>query len=197
MDSTSFVGKFEPLKETVKNLKIIGKDDVITEKSKIDVVLQPCNIGNHYRMMWVKKAQMLDSGWCFLILINGKLLGVLQLGSGLKFGSNYVVINSDPVSPFSKYRKLSKLILYVCCTKEILKLVNDLSMWEHLGFTTRVFTNNAISMKYRGLFELTKREEDKKTDYRYCLICHSKKHLDTVQDGLREWVKKYGNNIKE
>jgi hypothetical protein len=196
VNSSSFVGRFEPLKEIVKNIQIIGKDDDITENSTIDVVLYPSNVGNHYRLMWVKKAQMSNAGWCYLVFIDKKLIGLLQLESGLKFGSDYVVIFSDPVSPFSKYRKLSKLILYLCCTREMLKTVNDLSMWEHVGFTTRVFTNNAVSMKYRGLFELTERKEDKTSDYSNILIYHSKKHLETFRDGLKEWLKKYSKDTK-
>ncbi|MDR1197547.1 MAG: hypothetical protein LBK94_00850 [Prevotellaceae bacterium] len=196
VNSGSFVGRFEPLKEIVKNIQIIGKDDEITENSTIDVVLYPSNVGNHYRLMWVKKAQMSNAGWYYLVFIDKKLIGLLQLESGLKFGSDYVVIFSDPVSSFSKYRKLSKLILYLCCTKEMLKTINDLSMWEHIGFTTRVFTNNAVSMKYRGLFELTERKEDKASDYNNILIYHSKKHLDTFRDGLKEWLKKYSKDTK-
>jgi len=196
INTGSFVGSFSPIKEMVKNLKILSKDDEITENSEIEVIQQPTFIGNHYRMLWVKKAQMLDSGWCFIILVDKKLLGILQLGSGLKFGSNYCIINSDPVSPFSKYKRLSKLILYLCCTKEMLKTINDISMWEHTGFTTRVFTNAAISMKYRGIFELTERKEDKTSDYKNILIYHSKKHYSTYRDALKEWLKKYENDIK-
>jgi hypothetical protein len=195
-NSASFVGSFEPLKEIIKNIKIFGKNDEITENSKIDVVLYPSNAGNHYRMLWVKKAQMTSAGWCYLVFIDGKLLGLLQLESGLKFGSDYIIIFSDPVSPFSKYKRLSKLILYLCCTKEMLKTINDISMWEHTGFTTRVFTNAAVSMKYRGIFELTERKEDKTSDYKNILIYHSKKHYNTYRDALKEWLKKYKNDVK-
>ena len=195
-DSASFVGSFEPLKEVIKNIKIIGKEDVITEKSTIDIVLCPLNVGNHYRMLWVKKAQMTSAGWCYLVFIDKKLIGLLQLEAGVKFGSDYVVLYSDPVSPFSRYKRLSKLILYLCCTKEMLKTINDISMWEHMGFTTRVFTNAPVSMKYRGIFELTERKEDKNSDYKNTLIYHSKKHYETYQEALKEWLKKYKNDIK-
>ena len=196
LKSASFVGRFEPLKEIVKNIRIFGKEDDISENSKIDIILYPTNIGNHYRLMWVKKAQMTSAGYSYLAFIDGKLIGILQLESGLKFGSDYVVIFSDPASPFSKYKRLSKLILYLCCTKEMLKVINDISMWEHIGFTTRVFTNAAVSMKYRGLFELTERKEDKNSDFKNVLIYHSKKHFETYNEALKEWLKKYKNDLK-
>lgn len=196
VDSESFVGSFEPLKEIVKNIKIFGKDDEITENSKIDIVLYPSNVGNHYRMLWTKKAQMTSAGWCYLVFIDEKLIGLLQLESGMKFGSDYAVIFSDPVSPFSKYKRLSKLLLYLCCTKEMLKTINDISMWEHTGFTTRVFTNEPVSMKYRGIFELTERKEDKNSDYKNILIYHSEKHHKTYRKALKAWLKKYKNDIK-
>jgi len=196
INTKSFVGCFEPLKEDVKNIKIFDKDDEISEKSEIDVVLYPSKVGNHYRMLWVKKAQMSNAGYSFLVFINKKLVGVLQIESGMKFGSDYAVIFSDPVTPFSKYKRLSKLILYLCCTKEMLKTINDITMWDHIGFTTRVFTNDAVSMKYRGLFEMTERKKNKNSDYRNILIYHSKKHFQTYKEALKEWLLKYRNEIK-
>jgi len=193
----TFVGTWEPLKEIIKNIKIIAAEDEITEKSVIEIVQQPAGVGNHYRLLWVKKAQMTDSGWCFLIMIDGKLIGVLQLLSGIKFRSDLILINSDPAAPTSKYSKLSKLVLFLCSTREMIDRINDLSMWQHEGFTTRVFSNNPMSMKYRGIFDLTERNECKDGDYKFKLIYQNRKNIfSTTRDALAEWVKRYGKQYK-
>lgn len=187
----TFVGSFQPLKEKIENYKMIGYEDIITENSKIEIKKVSTYVANHYRMMWVKKAQMLDSGHAFLLFVDGKLIGVLQLADALKFSSDLIVINSDPACPHSRYRRLSKLIIFLCCTQEMLKMMNDLSMWEHTGFTTRVFTNEPVSMKYRGLFDLAERAEDKEGNYKFKLIYQNRnKIFPTLAEALKAWVKK-------
>lgn len=160
-DSSRFVGRFNPLREENKSLKIITAEDEIREDSEIQIVKAPSTIGNHYRLMWVKKAEMSDAGFTFLVLCDKKLIGILVVEDAMKFGNELAVIFSDPAAPTSKYKRLSKLIINLCCTKTFLEMFNDLTMWEHTGFTTRVFSNNPVSMKYRNLFDLAKREEAK------------------------------------
>lgn len=188
-----FVGRFNPLKEDPKQYPVISLEDEITEKSEIQMVPVSGAIGNHYRLMWVKKAEMSDSGNTYLFLIDGKIVGLLVAVDGLKFGTDLCVIFSDQAAPTSRYKRLSKLILNLICTKEFLTFFNDKSMWEHEGFTTRVFTNNPISMKYRGLFELNKRVEQKEGNYKYSLIYQNRKNIfETYRDGLKAWLKKDG-----
>ena len=191
-----WVGTFKPLKEEVKNYPIIGPDDEITENSEIKIAKVKSAITNHYRLMWVKKAEMLDSGYAYLVFCDGKLIGVMQLLSALKFGTDLCVINSDPAAPTSKYTRLSKLMLYIICTQEVLDMINEESMWQHEGFTTRVFSNAPVSMKYRSLFKLTDRKEDDGF-YEYCLIYQNRdKILPTIKDGLKAWLSKDGKLTK-
>ena len=166
----TFAGSFSPLKETAKNIPIIGIGDEIKRNSRIDFIPQTSAVGNHYRLMWIRKAQVSDSGRSYIILIDGKLIGMAQICSALKFGTDLAVIFSDPAAPTSRYKRLSKLILNLICTKETLADLDEHYLWEHKGFTTRVFTNNHVSMKYRGLFDLDKREMDNGSDYKYKLI---------------------------
>jgi hypothetical protein len=189
----TFVGRFTPLKEEVKKYRTIGEKDVITDKSVVQMIPVKGNIANHYRMMWVKKATMTDGGFAFLVVIDGAVVGVAQVSDGLAFGSDYAVIFSDPACPYSNYKRLSKLIVQVICTKEFLKMFNDMTMWEHTGFTTRVFTNEPVSMKYRGLFELADRIEEKEGNYKYKLVYQNKTNIEkTYQSALQKWLKKDG-----
>lgn len=194
-EAEKFVGSWIPLKEKIKNIPIISEQDTITRKSKIQVIPQPMPVINHYRLLWVKKAQMTDMGRGYIVLIDGKIIGIIQIASGLKFGSDFVLINSDPAAPTSKYLRLSKLILMFICTKQLLKDFNEYTMWKHTGFTTRVFTNSNVSMKYRGLFKLEKREFDTSSDYKYKLIYHNRDKLaPTYKSALINWIDKYGKD---
>lgn len=187
-----WVGAWSPIKEKVMKLPMIDRNDVITVNSKIEFI--PCNsqVANHYRLLWVKKAEITDSGHAFIILVDGKLIGVAVIADSIKFGTDWAVIYSDPACPHSKYKRLSKLIIYLICTQLTLKLINDKAIWEHKGFTTRVFTNEPVSMKYRSLFELTERSEDEEGNYKYKLIYKSKKIFQSYEEALREWLKKDG-----
>ena len=193
-----WVGRFEALKEEPKNIPIISLNDEITIKSKVEVVPVSGKLANHYRLMWVKKAEMTDMGSPFLILIDGKLVGMFVLDSGLKFGTDLALIVSDPSAPTSKYKRLSKLVLYIISTEQMLKQFNDITMWEHEGFTTRVFTNAPTSMKYRSLFKLKERTEEVEGNFKYKLIYQNReKIMPTLKAGLTTWLQKDGKHIYE
>ena len=89
-------------------------------------------------------------------------------------------------------------MLHICCTQEVVDIMNEKSMWEHAGFTTRVFTNAPVSMKYRSLFDLKEREEDEEGNYKYKLIYQNKRKIaPTIKEGLKNWLKKDGKQLIE
>lgn len=94
-----WVGQFEPLKEEIRNYPMMGPEDTIKEDSEVNILRVPVPVANHYRMMWVKKAQMSSAGYAYLVFVDKKLLGVLVLDSALKFGTDLVALYSDPVVP--------------------------------------------------------------------------------------------------
>lgn len=193
----SWVGRYEPLKEEVKNYPMIGKDDVITARSEVRLMKVKGTVSNHYRMMWVKKAEMSDGGTSYLVFVDGKLAGCLQLQSGMTYSSPFISIFSDPSCPFSRYERLSKLIMNICCTRETLEMFNEESMWLHEGFTTRVVTNAHSSMKYRGLFKKTDTKPMDSGNYKNSIIYQNKdKIFKTYKDALIHWLNKDGKFLQ-
>jgi len=144
--------------------------------------------------MWVKKAEMKSAGTAYLVVINGVVAGVLQLMSGMTYGHQMCVILSDPAAPSSRYKKLSKLLIMICSTHEMLDMFNEKCMWEHTGFTTRVFTNAQSSMKYRGLFELASKKKVE-GNYKWALVYQNKTPLLTYKEALSNWVQKHGQDV--
>ena len=196
-DTDSFIGRFEPLKSVNPKLPIINKNDVISEKSRIEIIPVPTTIGNHYRILWVGKARMTSGGNCYLIQIDSKVVGLLQIESPLAFGQSNAIIFSDPAAPTSRYKRLSKLILHLCCTETFLKVINERFLWPCEGFITRVFTNHEVSMKYRNLFEITTKEIDKDGNFKYRIMYKNKKLFIDYPTALNEWLKKDGKQLCE
>jgi hypothetical protein len=192
----TFVGRFSPVKEQTKDYKIISANDILTENTEIEILKVSPKIANHYRLMWVKKADMSSSGHSFLLFADKKLIGVLTLVEGLKLGHDLVVIFSDPCTPTSNYKRLSKLIIYLASTWEVINMVSEISMWEHNGLTTRVFTNEPVSMKYRGLFDVAERKEEKEGNYKYKIIYQNRKNIfKTLKEAYLVWLKKYKKDV--
>lgn len=187
----TFVGSFEPLKEEFYAFKMISEKDEITENSVVNIMRVKSTISNHYRLLWVKKAEMADTGIPYMIFVDGLMIGLVVLMPGIQFTHDMAVILSDPATTTSRYKRLSKLILYIACTREMLDRFNEDTMWEHNRFTTRVFTNDSVSMKYRSLFELKERRDDASGNYSNILIYqNADKILPTFTEGLKEWLKK-------
>lgn len=90
-----------------------------------------------------------------------------------------------------------RLVIMLTCTQDTIEEINRASMWSHEGFTTRVFTNNPVSMKYRGLFDLHQRKEAE-GDHKYCLIYQNRRKIYSSRtEALKEWVKKYATDATE
>lgn len=183
------------LRETQPKYKLIGFSDVITEKSKVIINVLNGYIANHYRLLFVKKAEMTRGGVPFGVFIDGKLIGILQLNSGIAFKQTSIVIFSDPAVPFSKYKRLSKLLVYLCCTKELMLVMDELFLWTHNKVGTVAYSNADVSMKYRDMFELTHRKKAEDTShFRNKLYYENKEKIfDTYSDALAAWVKKHSN----
>lgn len=72
-------------------------------------------------------------------------------------------------------------------------------MWSHKGFSTIVFTDYDVSMKYRGLFELKKKEVLKGSNkYKNKLTYQNQsKIFPTRKDALLFWLKKESKHINK
>lgn len=93
---------------------------------------------------------------------NDKLFGVLafkQVGPHYREFADLYMVTDFCIAP-SIYKRLSKLILCVALSKEIKQIAEAEFQYPIKKIFTTVFTEKAVSMKYRGLFELFNRKED-------------------------------------
>jgi hypothetical protein len=83
-------------------------------------------------------------------------------------------------------------VLYILLTNEVLQRVNRKTLWDHIGYTTKVYTDDPVSMKYRGLFDLAKRKKGKHLAYE--LTYSTKKMVgSTIQEAYIRWWDRYGD----
>lgn len=197
INNNKWVNTKETLKEKQSKIKLIDINDNISRNSKIEIIKCNQDVASHYRIMWVKKANIKQGGSNYLIFIDKKLIGCVVMSSGVQFSIDFATIFSDPVTPTSKYKKLSKLLIYIICSKPFLKMYNDETLWEHTGFTTAVFTNYEKSMKYRGFFKVKEKKVIKENRYKYKLIYQNKdKIFPSYKAAICQWLDKYKNDIK-
>ena len=121
---------------------------------------------------------------------DNRLLGVLAF----KIPSKYYKTLADGfmiadfcVGP-SIYKRLSKLVLCVALTAEVKEILEaEFQYPVHRIFTT-VFTEKAVSMKYRGLFELFNKKEDGSA-----LNYVAAAGRWTLKEAFEFWKEKYGD----
>ncbi len=121
---------------------------------------------------------------------NDKLLGVL----GIKKVSPYYRSLADVymVADFcvgpSIYKRLSKLVLCVALTTDVKKILEAEFQYPVKKIFTTVFTKKAVSMKYRGLFELfNKKEKGDALNY----VAETGRW--TLKEAFEFWKEKYGD----
>lgn len=185
--ATRALQRNDRMRETRKHYDVVGPKTEFTAKSKVELIPVSTNVANHYRLLWTKKADMVSMGTPFLATVDGAVFGVVVMDSGQTFSSPYARIISDVASTHTRYRKLSKLILAMILSEEFMRLVNDKFVYEHTGYTTTAFSDQPVSMKYRGLFDLAERKNG--TAKKYALIYRtSKLRHKTLKAAFKSWL---------
>lgn len=123
-----------------------------------------------------------------------------------------VYLLSDFPVDSSKYLRLSKLVVAAAKSTEAQQLLVKYGKRPYRSFTTTAFSNNPVSMKYRGVLQLLKREENKayQSDYAdnlpegdtyysrpWNLQYGDLLGTQTCNEILQEWKKKHGKAVKK
>src|SRR5699024_7379982 len=135
----------------------------------------------------------------FAVLVDGIVVGsfALMKPNGLVNFDKYIqtpsiyLLSDFPVAN-SKYGRLAKLILYAALSKEVKLICEELERGRVYSMITTAFTENPVSMKYRGIFDLlTRNESDEDELGKYKLNYGQSLGNWTLQEGLEIWKKKH------
>jgi hypothetical protein len=91
------------------------------------------------------------------VVVDGVVVGAFAYAPG-KYQEDVYLLSDFPVAP-TKYRRLAKLVCIAALSNEARMLAERTFSRRCRKISTTAFTNKPVSMKYRGLFKLAKRQE--------------------------------------
>ncbi len=130
----------------------------------VQIVCIEAKVMNAIRSMYLSQSIMVcDAPYNYAVLSAGKLLGCFSFSftrgvSGL--ACDFYLLSDFAIRP-SPHRRLSKLILACVVSKEVQAELEQKLCSRVKIIGTTAFTNNAVSMKYRGIFKVAGRSEGK------------------------------------
>lgn len=173
--------------------KRLPDDYVLTEKSKFRFMRASMSEIDYLRMIYLKKGIVLGSApFCYLWFLDDYVFGACMFDflKVSKYGMDAVWMKSDFVIDHP-VPKLSRLLIMGVLSSEF-KEELDIRYKHECGIiATSVFTDNPVSMKYRGVFKLYERCVGK---LHYIQEAGIRGHLDDI---LKSFVKKYGNEPRK
>jgi hypothetical protein len=130
------------------------------------------------------------------VLIDGKLVGVFAFRVGYAVpgaaADTMYLLTDFAVAP-TDYPRLSKLVLYAALSREAQLIAERMARRRIRYIFTTAFSNNPVSMKYRGLFDLNNRKETPEATYHYALNYVAAAGQWSLAAGYAEWRKKHGD----
>ena len=180
-------------RQKVQNLYFerISSEDVIDEHSKMQVVkieqAQMNLLRSQYLSVGILPA---PANLNLAVLVDNKLIGAMAFSpeTWTSGGGGKAYMMTDFAVNTSQYRRLSKLVLSVAVSKEVNVLIEQALKQKIHSIVTTAFTENAVSMKYRGIFEVYNRKE---TMVNY----QSESSRWTLREGLEWWLKKHSKHL--
>lgn len=132
----------------------------------------------------------------FAVLVDGLVVGCFALTVGHESpysDANSIYLMSDFAVAPSDYPRLSKLILYATLSNEAKIIAERLARHRIRWIYTTAFSDNPVSMKYRGLFELHGRKEHTEPGKkRYEIMYKAPMGAWSLSEALTEWKQKFG-----
>jgi len=132
---------------------------------------------------------------CYGLFTDNKLFGAFGFSTDFRFKTpaelekpTVYLVADFAVSPTCE-KRLSKLVLFCILSKEVKLLAERLLRKESKTVYTNVFTDKAISMKYRGLFELYKNRVAEDSENRN-LGYGASMGKWTLAEGVEKWKQK-------
>lgn len=176
-------------KRSLERLKYkrIPDDYKFTEKTKLRFMRAKLGEIDYLRMIYLKKDIILGSApFCYLWFIDDYVFGacLFDFMKVDKYGIDSVAMKSDFVID-SPLEKLSKLLIMGVLSTEF-KAEIDIRYKLDTGIiSTSVFTEKPVSMKYRGVFELSERGIGK--------LYYTQKagKLGSLEEIMKDFIKKH------
>lgn len=158
---------------------------IITGNEKVQVAMVDTGTINWYKHLYMSARVDYSEGGDFglLFALDGKVFGFASFSKLLgTVDKEHLFLQSDFVVD-SKIPRLSKLVLELLLSKEVKQMISGKYLFEYTGVQTSVYTEKPVSSKYRGVFELLKRDKNK-------LVYIGRFNVLSLQENFKEWLRK-------
>lgn len=199
----------------------------VTEELKIPRLMPGDTVGNHIELKLISKNafQTFRSEYMNAnirpgiasqavgVLVDGKLCGVYAFSASSTFANwnpygdapTMYLLSDFPVEPVD-YDRLAKLVLYAALSKESKLIAESIVKKRIYNLVTTAFSQNPVSMKYRGLFKIFNRKENKALQEKWAVdidptnaYYNQKYEINygakmgewTLEEGLQMWKAKH------
>jgi hypothetical protein len=162
----------------------LSDKDEITTKSTLTITPTTNRVVNYYRDVYLSKGVGIPADGVFPLLaaVDGRVFGFLIYS--LIQGRTDVYLLADFVVSPTRYQRLAKLLLLVTQTRELRRSLEEKFLQEIDKCRTMVFTDKPVSMKYRGLYNLIRRDPGK-------LVYETDMGTRDLGEVIPLWLKKY------
>lgn len=158
--------------------------ETITAESKVSVRVADNKRMTYLKNVYLSKGIEHTTGQVnYLVYIDGALAGGFAFAQS-RFGDKTRELYLLCDFSLSRERKISKLIAMLATSRDVIDPVNRFLLVRIERIVTTAFTKQPVSMKYRGIFDLKKREADH-------LQYHSGVRNASLQDIFDEWFRKF------
>lgn len=166
------------------NIRILPIDYEFTEDSTVSVSLCQVSDVNYYKAFYMaNKVNYTTGGDLGLaFMIDGMAFGFASFSKQLST-LEQIFMQSDFVAN-SNTQRLSKLLIMLVKSHDVQRLISRKMGNYYEGVKTTVYTQSPVSMKYRGVFDLQRRDTDR-------LIYVANFSNNSLKDSYRIWLSKY------
>ncbi|WP_413809661.1 hypothetical protein [Streptomyces sp. OE57] len=121
----------------------------------------------------------------------GRILGVFAMAPSSYTPDEAYLLSDFAVAP-TDYPRLSKLIVLAATSTEAQLLCQRAFSRRIRAVSTTAFSNNPVSMKYRGLLKLTKRGPSNEDGWKFQLQYQGAMGEHGLAEALEKWAKRWG-----
>lgn len=121
----------------------------------------------------------------------GRILGVFAMAPSSYTPDEAYLLSDFAVAP-SDYPRLSKLVVLAATSAEARLMCQRAFSRRIRAVSTTAFSNNPVSMKYRGLLKLTKRGPSNEGGWKFQLQYRGVAGEHTLAEALETWAKRWG-----
>ena len=182
LDSKYYIERDKVTKPS--HIRILPPDYLFSPDTHISVSLCDVSDVNYYKAFYMANKVNYSTGGD---------LGIVFMADGYAFGFasfskqlsslSQIFMQSDFVVN-SETGRLSKLLIMLVKSHDVRRLISRKMYNYYDGVRTTVYTTNAVSMKYRGVFELERRDPGK-------LMYQARFKDNSLDEIYLLWLKKY------